>query len=163
MTNCKSRWLRLLELIGLRLEDVAAPVTDPGTIDTTWCNHTWSAPYDDDQVSVIHTCDLELAHPGAEHVCACGDRLLTCTAVRRLLRILKLPPAYDTCTWPEGGVCPHHDLGRPLEPGRDCTGTCTNCNSTIAEHHVPSCHHYNPNEARTFFAPPNRTPTNDPH
>ena len=135
--------LRLLELLGLRLEEVPdqpeLEATDP--VDTTWCNYTWRAP-DADHNLVDHVCDSELGHGDAEHVCACGSRLVTCQAAARLLRLVKLPREYDDCLWPEGEVCPRHDARHPWPAGRDCLGTCTNCNAGASEYHAPSCPHY---------------------
>lgn len=146
--TARQRVRRLLELLGLRLEEVTdrpeLEATDP--VDTTWCNHTWPAPDDNGEV-VDHTCDLELAHGDAEHRCACGASLITCQATRRLLRILKLPREYDDCLWPEGEVCPRHDLRQPWPAGRDCLGTCTVCNSPENAWHAPSCPHYDADAA----------------
>lgn len=141
MTGCKNPWRRILELLGLILEEVTTPVTDPGSPTPEWCNHQWEGPYEQAD-SVTHTCDLDLGHSEAEHACGCGARLLTCQATRRILRIIKLPDTYDDCTWPEGGICPYHDKQQPRHPGRDCTGTCTNCNAPAFADHDPSCHHY---------------------
>lgn len=103
---------RLLELLGLRLEEVPdqpeLEATDP--VDTTWCNYTWRAP-DADHNLVDHVCDLELGHGDAEHVCGCGSQ-----EAAPLLRL--------------------------VTAGRDCLGVCTNCNSGPTAWHAPSCPHY---------------------
>lgn len=132
---------RLLELLGLVLEEVTAPVTDPMAAqpDIEWCNYSWPAC-----IGQLHTCDLEVGHGGGLHACACGEDVPTDQAVGRLVRALKLPPRYDDCLWPEDGVCPRHDRAQAWPAGRDCLGTCTVCNSPANAWHAPNCPHYDP-------------------
>lgn len=123
--------LRLAFRLGLTLE--LAPTPDP-----RWCQHTWPA----DLPNESHACELQHDHGAPEHTCDCGARQLTDRAGATLLRAVRLPVAYDDCLWPADDLCPRHDLQRPWPPGRDCTGTCTNCNVAAGWSHQPSCLHY---------------------
>jgi hypothetical protein len=131
---------RLLQLLGLVLEEVCEPVTDPMAEqpDTEWCNDTLHLHGD------THTCDLEVGHGGGLHACACGEDWPTAAACDRLLRAIKLADTYGECLWPEDDVCPLHDSGAPWPAGRDCLGTCTNCNALTNQWHEPSCLYHDP-------------------
>lgn len=124
--------LRIAVRLGLTLE--LAPTPEP-----RWCSHTWPV---DNAPGEAHLCELQHDHGSPEHVCDCGARRITNRASDRLLRMLRNPTEYDQCLWPEDTPCPLHDKRQPWPAGRDCLGTCTNCNAQRNEWHTPSCIHY---------------------
>ena len=147
---CKpSLLLRAALALGLSLE--LAPSPEP-----RWCAHTWPANTQANQVPEDHCCELPHGHGAPEHVCDCGAHQLTDHAADRLLRLIRTPQTYDTCLWPEDTPCPRHDRADTWPAGRDCTGTCTNCNSTSLDWHAPSCPHYaSPSAGAAAYLPRN--------
>jgi hypothetical protein len=113
---------------------------DPGPVALDWCNHRWITWTD----GRMHTCDDFDGHGGAVHTCGCGQERLTDQAAQRLIDALSQTPEHDDCTWQGDEPCPRHDERRPWPAGRDCQGTCTNCNSDASQWHAPSCPHYDP-------------------
>lgn len=126
--------LRVAFKLGLTLE--LAPTPEP-----RWCTYTWPAPTDHGQPDESHLCELQHDHGAPEHACDCGARQLTDRATNKLLRAIHNPAEYDQCLWPEETPCPVHDKHLAWPAGRDCTGTCTNCNATADQDHAPSCWH----------------------
>lgn len=127
--------MRILWLLGLRFLEECAPAHPIAEPEPRWCAHTWPATTPNE----THACQLPAGHGAPEHECDCGARKVTDRAADRLLRMVRLSDAYGDCLWPEDECCPRHDCHEPWPPGRDCTGTCTNCNATVTQCHEPSC------------------------
>lgn len=140
---------RILWWLGLRFLEEVSPVHPLADPEPRWCSHAWPVNGQTlEDATEAHVCELPAGHGAPEHMCDCGNRVstekTTEKATDRLLRLVKLPPTYDECLWPEDGVCPRHDQLRPWPAGRDCLGVCTSCNAGADAWHAPSCSYYDP-------------------